>query len=343
MNTISVKDIVDGDILLYHGNSLLAELIRFFDGTDVNHASICIGNGKVGEALGHGLTTNAIPDSIKNDEYVIVKRLKTNPGTMKPVVDRAKYYLSIGNRYGFEQLVLLALLGLTRKIQVNKYLSWLLRKILDQAADWLMAHGDRQPMICSEFVYRCYDEALPAAHDPYSLDITPFPPMDRSALAGAKALATPLAMKHYHRDSLLAWAVTVASEQKQSSKFSYFHSLPAGLEKAGRRALSAEEKSLTAMSLDDLIKKYLEEAKKPASRTLDLEAALRSPEMFDSIKKFGASFYSLTYHPKTKDISSKGEAEIPAILEHLSKAVADFVTPGDLYKCDTLSNIGEVP
>jgi hypothetical protein len=35
-------------------------LIRFFDGTEVNHASVCIGDGKVVEAVGAGIKCNTI-------------------------------------------------------------------------------------------------------------------------------------------------------------------------------------------------------------------------------------------------------------------------------------------
>ena len=180
---------IAGDIILYHGNSLLAKLIQFFDGTEMNHAGIFLGEEMVGEALTGGLTKRTIDDSIKDDEYVIVRRLKNDPGTMQPVVDKAEDYLSIGNRYGYEQIFLLAFLGLTRKLHVNQYLEWLLRKILDKAADWLMNQGDRQPMICSEFAYRCYDEALPVAHDPYSLDIDPFPGTIQGDISGVRSFS----------------------------------------------------------------------------------------------------------------------------------------------------------
>ena len=53
-----------GDIILYHGNSLLAKLIQFFDGTEMNHAGIFLGEGMVGEALKDGLTKRTIEESI---------------------------------------------------------------------------------------------------------------------------------------------------------------------------------------------------------------------------------------------------------------------------------------
>ncbi len=338
MNTIEMKEISAGDIILYHSNSLLAKLIQFFDGTEVNHASVCIGGGKVVEALGSGVKCNTIRKSIRDNDYVIVRRMKTDPGTMQPVVDKANWYLQLGNRYGYEQLVLLAILGLTRKLQVNNYLSWLLRKIFDQAADILMKQGDRQPMICSEFVYRCYDEALPVAHDPYCLDIAPLPGLTRDAIQGTRGSKTAPESSNSHRDSLLVWACNVAGSRLFLS--SDFLSQSSG--KRSKRALSAEEKRMAEMSIDDLASNYLEEVKKPKTRSLELEASLRSPQMIQSIYEFSKSFYAVTAAPNTAIAPRSIEKDIPSVLDHLLRTVADFVTPGDLYKCDNLSSIGRI-
>ena len=55
MDTITSNEAVTGDILLFHGDSLVSKLIRFFDGTEVNHAAICIGENKLAEAQAQGL------------------------------------------------------------------------------------------------------------------------------------------------------------------------------------------------------------------------------------------------------------------------------------------------
>jgi len=64
MDNITKKEVVTGDIILYHGDSLLAKLIQFFDGTEMNHASVYLGEGMVGEALVGGLTKRTIEDSM---------------------------------------------------------------------------------------------------------------------------------------------------------------------------------------------------------------------------------------------------------------------------------------
>jgi hypothetical protein len=349
METITTNEVVDGDVILYHGNSLISSLIRLFDGTEVNHAGIYLGHDQVGEAMAKGLTRENIADSIKGSEYVIVQRLKAYPDTMKPVIDKAGYYLEIGNKYAYEQILLLAFLGLARKLPVNAYLKWLLRKILDQAADLLTSHGDKQPMICSEFVYRCYDEALPGTYDPYSLEIERFPAAIRKEGTRTRSLSKSAQYKNIQRDSLLAWAGDVMSNRSKFASSVLLSSLEEGTtRKMEKSALAdADEKKLSAMSLDNLIKSYIKETRKPASRSLEAQSSLRSPEMLGSIKKFSEALYSVTKPPKsrvTKSWSAKGaQKQIPTTLDHLFKTVADFVTPGDLYtKCDNLYSVGMI-
>lgn len=58
-----------GDILLYHGDSLVSRLIRLFDGTDYSHASIW--NGKhVVEALGQGVVGRPLKASVAGAPFV---------------------------------------------------------------------------------------------------------------------------------------------------------------------------------------------------------------------------------------------------------------------------------
>ena len=338
MDPITKSDLQDADVMLYHGNTWVAKAIRFFDGTDVNHAGLYVGGEKVDEALANGLTERGLQESIEADAYVIIRRLKSHPGTMTPVLKKAKAYIATGNRYGFEQIVLLAFLGLTRKLQVNATLQWLMRKVLDDAADLLMGHGGRQPMICSEFVYRCYDEALPLSTDPYTLDVNPLPMKTRRS--GERLPPAGL-----HRDSLLAWSIDVTTPKKAGSSelMLSFENI-----KGKRKVLPREpkEKKLALMPLDDLIKQYLLETKGPLRSTLDLEASIRSAEMLESIRKFTEAYYQASVK-KTKrtagTLTLKGvEGEIPAALAHVLDTVADFVTPGDLLNCHSLFSVGKI-
>jgi len=346
MEIISSKEVIKGDILLYHGKSPVSKLIRFFDGTEVNHAAVCIGEGQVGEALAQGLVRNAIEGQIKNGEYIVVRRLKNNPETMQPVVDKAEYYLAIGNNYAFNQILLLAFLGLSRKLQVNVYVKWLLRKILDQAADWLTTNGEKQPMICSEFVYRCYNEALPTEQDPYSLNIEPFPTTTAGSRRGIKETARKVTANNIHRDSLLAWVGGTLADRTSPAAETLVRSLKETGPKSLAASQNAEEKKLASLPLDDLITKYLDETRKPGRRSLTSEASLRSPDVLRSIEKFGAALHQTLPKAKKKPASTgkrglTGNAEVEN-LSVLVKTAADFVTPGDLLKCIDLFNVGQI-
>jgi hypothetical protein len=325
---ITTKQVTAGDIVLYRGNSEISKLIRFFDDAECNHASICVAKGQVGEATATGLKKNNIESSIKGNEYVVVRRLQSVPDTMQPVIKKADKYLAIGNPYAYDQIVLLAFLGLMRKIPDNVYEKWLLRRILDQAANWLLPQDDKQPMICSEFVYRCYNEALPPAHDIYSLEIDPFPGLKRAS-AAAKMTASKAQLKNVHPESLLAWAVNVS---------------PAMAAAQTKKQVVAGPERFAGMSMDDLIDSYLNEAHKTIKRPLGIVDSSKSPDMLNSIMNFSRALWGAQGAPKSRakkaSFSLAGATINKEALDFLCKTVANFVTPGDLDRCKTLKYAG---
>lgn len=169
--SIDEHDLKAGDVLLYHGTSFVSQMIRLFDGSDYNHASICDGSG-VAEAVDRGVIHDAIAASTADAKFVDVFRFRSNAGNglddsgygAQPVVDRINYYLAQHERYAYEEIVLLAFLAATRRLPVASWIPGLgriLRTILDNAVDIInaMIAEGKEPMICSEFVYRCYVEA----------------------------------------------------------------------------------------------------------------------------------------------------------------------------------------
>jgi hypothetical protein len=344
MERLDPKDLLPGDVLLYHGRSLLARLIRFFDGTEVNHAALFLGKGKVGEALARGLTRQTLKKSMGDDAYVVVRRLKTLPETMEPVVRKGEAYLDLGNRYAFDQLLLLAFLGLTRKLPVNPYLKGLLRKIFDRAASWLTAQGQRQPMICSEFVYRCYDEALPTTQDPYSLEICPLP---RDYPGGTpKTFPGRSRPGTLHRDSLLLWAETVYGQSRRKGGDILFPERGKKAAKALSGTSAAEERKAADLTLEDLAERYLGAVKTPVPQARTLEASLRSPEMLEAISRFLSAWYQ-AFPParekkKIRGKRSAKEVDWGEALKRFLETTADFVTPGDLLHCQDLFSVGSL-
>lgn len=344
MERLVVKDLLPGDILLYHGTGLIARLIRFFDGTEMNHAAVYLGEGRVGEALAQGLVRQTLAKSLRGTAYVAVRRLKAYPETMEPVVDKARSYLALGNRYAYDQLLLLAFLGLTRKLPVNAFLKWLLRKIFDQAASWLTAQGERQPMICSEFVYRCYDEALPTEGDPYALEIAP---LTRLRTGVPKTRTLPAAWEgKTHRDSLLFWTREVCAQGRRRKGKVQLQDGKKGPEKGIQPPPAAEEGKAAGLGLEALIENYLEAVKRPVPRSRALEASLRGPELLEGITRFALAWRKIAGPPPGKGRkggkASSKEEEIAGALDFLWDTVADFVTPGDLLKCEDLFTLGNL-
>ena len=104
--TISVHDLQPGDVLLHKGTAFISRAIQFFDGTDMSHASLYLGNQQVGEAIAEGLVQRDLTTSLHGNEWVKAFRLKDTPADMAPVLQTAEEYLEQGNRYGYEQLLL---------------------------------------------------------------------------------------------------------------------------------------------------------------------------------------------------------------------------------------------
>ena len=318
-DTVAVGALRPGDVLLYQGTGWLARLIRFFDGTDFNHAGLCLGDGSVAEAQAPGVIRQGVEPSIAGRVKVLVRRLKQDVPSLDPVVGRGLQIVDEGHRYAFEQLLLLALLGLTRKLKATPILRTLLRKTLDRAA--AVATGiigaGREPMICSEFVYRCYDEALPEAADVYSLEVNPFPrgapPAGRRAAAAA-----PVRGRGVHPDSFLAWRLAAGLAAPRQR----------GLRAAGPPTPPSDEE------LAELAERYLAEACGEAVRA-------RAPRVADSDLAASIDNFALSLQPKRRTRLPEPLAREVAVRDLLATA-PDFVTPGDLLSTESLFSVGEL-
>jgi hypothetical protein len=151
-----------GDMLLFNGRSWLSKAIRFIDGADVNHAALAIDGHTMIEAAGNGLRGAEIGPAVKGNNFTLVHRLPDTTD-MKSVVEMGQRYLNGGTPYAYQQILLLAFLSITRRLDIkSRILRALVRAACDQAARLLNALMDKKDgtelMICSEFVYRCYDD-----------------------------------------------------------------------------------------------------------------------------------------------------------------------------------------
>jgi len=174
---VSVSDLIAGDIFLYQGQGFLSSMIRLLDGEPYSHASIYMGKDqdnvpRVAEMLGNGVNVRNVATSVSSANYVDAYRyvnadhepLGSPTVDPKPLVDKIGFFTSPINwqRYGYEQILLLAMLCSTRR--VPGVAGEVIRRVLDSASEVLaqLIHAGQEPMICSELVYRCYTEASPS-------------------------------------------------------------------------------------------------------------------------------------------------------------------------------------
>ena len=340
-DTIGVSDLLPADVLLYKGTSFISRGIQFFDGTDFSHASLYLGDGKVGEAIASGLERSDIHKSVHGAEWVKVYRLKNRPPDVSVVLDKAKEYLDDGPRYGYEQILLLAFLSLTRKLKVTPSLAVFIRRVLDAAATTLtrLQSQNREPMICSEFVYRAYDEAVPEIDDPFSLRINEWL---RAMLRGMSGMAMPGGVpvsiprgQGVHPESLLAFLTA-----ESSSVWLRGVAEPTLLAAPTPEAVDESE-------IEALAASYLGEARPEAAP--DLQKAAASPEkatmgdLLVATEGLASNLFSAT-HDEPALMAGMGGIAInkSPMIEHLFQVAADFVTPGDLFKTQSLFFVGQL-
>ncbi|HYL04687.1 MAG TPA: hypothetical protein VE075_01525 [Thermoanaerobaculia bacterium] len=303
------------DVLLYHGTGLISNAIRFFDGTDVSHSSLFLGETPpaVGEAIARGLIEQPLAVSVGDSAWVRVRRLKVRPADVSPVLGRARYYLAQRERYAYEQILLLAFLCLIRKPKVTPIFKRLVIAVLEKASQALLklTAGRKQPMICSEFVYRCYEEATPGTLDPFGLSIRREATPEGIRTPGARHRADQV-----HPESVLA---TVMGRRSES----------------GRTVVRTE--GAKAESPGPLIQRYLRQVREPSPEAAPLAATVDS-DLEGAVSRFAAQWQlAAGATPRTASAEGLGAA---AALANLYGTAADFVTPGDLLKTETLMTLG---
>jgi hypothetical protein len=326
---IGIEELQAGDILLYRGTSFVSKGIQFFDGSPISHASVYLGNGEIGEAVAHGLVVRDYRTSFHGNEWVKAYRLAAVPDDLEPVLKVARAYLDQGNRYGYEQLFTLALLCTTRRLKMTPVLRRLLRTLLDAAATALtqLLNAGKQPMICSEFAYRVYDEAESAIEDAYSIVIPGMLPLPQDREIGAAA--PDAGQRGVHPQSLAALFAAPASRVWIEA-----------LGEAAQASRALGEPTGQA-ELDALIAAYLQEAEsgQPAEEARDLEE-VNLGELQAATDRFAISLYRAA-QPGERARATMDDVEARSVAyQYLFQAAPDFVTPADLYTTESLVLLG---
>jgi len=320
IKAIPVAQLMPGDVLLYRSKGLISDAIRFIDRSEVSHAGLFLGRygeqGRtVGEAIREGVIRRELPKSTEHVEWVESRRLKEPPASLDPVLERAAYYLKRGERYGFEQVLLLAFLCITRNLAGSSVLERLIRETLDAAAAFLLQlfNTGREPMICSEFVFRCYREALPGAVNLLARSPGALRFGEREVPIGKNG--------GIHRGSALALLL-----EKHGSQLSAGSVGPAGPLQVAR--------PFDVSAVGEAIEAYFEDLQKQAPKAARID--LTSPELLPSFERFAASLYRVRHRQEKSELSRA------AVLGDLFDVAADFVTPGDLQRSKSLAFCGKL-
>ncbi len=331
------RDMHPADILLYRSNTLIGKAIRLLDDAEVSHAGLLVDSSTVGEALMNGgLQRQSLAVSIDDCEWVAVRRLANPPPIMQPVLDLANEYLNKGERYAYGQILLLAGICLLRRTEGNSPLVRRLAKAaIDKAAAfvaWCQSNG-KQPMICSEFVYRCYDLAVESDNDPYTIEVAEF----RTAES---------------RPRLLGWrrrkqADAVSSAIPPDSLVGRLQAEHGDLATAvgsPKVMMAASPPIVSDTEIDLLIEAYLAESSgslpKAAARTMEAGPEVTMDDLRYSVAGFAAALHDTT-RGGIKLCSGVSKAALTAA-DALEDFSADFVTPGDLFRSCSLATIGKL-
>jgi hypothetical protein len=318
---IPIAQLMPGDVLLYRSKGLISDVMRFIDRSEVSHAGLFLGRygerGRtVGEAIREGVIRRELPKSIEHVEWVEARRLKEPLASLDPVLERAAYYLKRGERYAFEQVLLLAFLCITRNLAGSSVLGRLIRETLDAAASFLLHlfNTGREPMICSEFVLRCYREALPG-----SVDL----PVRAPGVLRFGERGVPIGKNGgIHRGSALFLLLEKHGRQLSAGS----------VEPAGGPLRAARPLDVSAVA--EGVEAYFHDLQKQAPKTARIDLA--SPDLLPSFERFASSLH------RARRRQEKNELPRAEVLGDLLDAAADFVTPGDLQRSSSLAFCGKL-
>ncbi len=309
------EQIKPGDVVLTRGTETVSRAICLMDGSEVSHAALAVGEDALAEVVGEGLRTVTFAQAMDGHDLTVGRAL-TTPADTGPVLDVARRYLAGHTSYAHQQIVLLAVLCVTRHIPLPLGGRRLVRTVLDQAAAAVnaMAECGRQPMICSEFVYRCHHEARPRT--PYVL---------RTADDDTQPDGT-----------LLGWARAHPAVPRLP--------LPAG-PAAGRPAPADAEAALAP-----LVSAYAAALGKAdlLARHVPVPAGLSDPsdeELLSSMVAFGTALHRADSQGADGRDGSGAPLPPARALEKIRamEAEPNFVTPGDLLRSPSLTERLRMP
>ncbi len=306
------EDLRSGDVLLTRSNYLRGKAIRLLDGVPINHAAIYEGDGKIIEALAAGLVRQSFKKSLGPNEYVEVFRHENADRLdMSRILQIGAEYVEQGGRFALEQIILLAVLISSKPIKHVPALGPLIFFTLRKAASISSALAERnvRSMICSEFVFRCFNEVK----GPSGSDFRLYPSHSHGAIVafGQPGLHLPRdyespSLAKAFRDSQLLFSETEQFQPEEDTQIDFEQAL---------------EEYISQSNSDEFI----------------------SSDIFASAKELQSHLTS--YKNFMSTIEDDGEAMTSATSFSSSAKMftnPNWVTPGDLFRSPTLKYVGRL-
>ncbi|WP_035241004.1 hypothetical protein [Desulfobacter vibrioformis] len=168
---IDMNEVKAGDVLLSYGDGWISDAIRLVDGGHYSHAAFFNG-GTIIEAGSRGVVQTPLEKEVSAQKYVDVYRFRSDSGMdfssqgwpVDPVVQRANYYFEKGTKYADNQLYLVGVLIIIRKLPHDRVEKAVLRAIIAMVFKLFKRIFDgkeTKSVVCSELVYRSFYEAIP--------------------------------------------------------------------------------------------------------------------------------------------------------------------------------------
>ncbi len=180
---LNPSDLKAGDVLLSFGEGPVSEWIVKLTGGDYSHSALFDGE-RVVEGISKGVVSASLEEHVTAQKGgVDVYRFKSKKGNRlgeqgwspDPIIIVGKHYFETQTEFSYEQLYLLIPLVLFRRIPGQpEALKKFLRFFLDTSAGLIntVIAGEKEPMTCSELVFRCFSEAVPVPQ--YTLALEEF-------------------------------------------------------------------------------------------------------------------------------------------------------------------------
>lgn len=305
-----------GDILLFHGHGPVSWAIRRFEESDVDRAAIVLGPETMVEVTPSGLRYVAIAPALEGNVFTYVRR-PARDVDVSPIVREALSSASVGDTPVHDRVVLLAVLGLTRRLPIGEpTLRRLLGVLLHSAADVVdqLAANGRTLLVDAEFVHRCYQRS----GDPEAALKIPFPAVPRpdSSVMSSGPMAGDEAM-------LWEWAAGRGEPWRSVAD-------------SPELSESLERLIVSFARVDSPLDPFLlrSESADPASvDAVDTSEEISDDDLHAAAVRFRDRFISLALSP---------DAPTERAMAHpwaTFRAVANFVTPGDLRYTPSLHTV----